>query len=69
MRSDLRRLLRELDKQGFRTEKTRSGLRFVPPQQGRPVVHVHGSPSDWRAMRNVERDLRAAGYRPPGDSR
>lgn len=61
----LRRIYARLRAQGWRTAKTRKGTILYPPDPSRGVVVVHGTPSDSRAIRNFEADLRRAGYEPP----
>lgn len=54
---DLVRLVRATA--GWRVRETKDGWAFYPPE-GRPV-HVHRTPSDWRAMKNDVARLRRNG--------
>lgn len=58
---NMRKLVKRALRQGWVVEETRKGLRFCPPNPNAPVIHVHKTPSDWRAMRNVEARLRRWG--------
>lgn len=55
--TDLVELVRATE--GWRVQETRSGWAFYPPKG--PVVHVHRTPSDWRALRNDVARLRRCG--------
>lgn len=55
-----KKTIRELEGDGWRVEYTGSNhLRLTHPDARKPVF-VSGSPSDWRAMRKVRRDMRMA---------
>jgi len=56
--SDLRRLLRDLRRSGWRIEQRRH-LRIYPPGSGRPVTSSC-TPSDHRAYQNLLTQLRHA---------
>jgi predicted RNA binding protein YcfA (HicA-like mRNA interferase family) len=58
---EIRELVRQLEKQGWRVVTTRGGhLRALPPQ-GSAVV-LPGTPSDRRAFGNAIALLRARGF-------
>ncbi len=64
--SDLRCLLRDLKRAGWRIEQSRH-LRLYPPSGG-PSVRVSCTPSDARAIQNILSDLRHA-LQPEGPRR
>lgn len=58
---DLRKLVREMEKQGWTVEHMNSDhLRWYPPD-GRDPVFSGSTPSDWRALRNIKAKLRRRG--------
>ena len=62
--TDLRRLKRELARQGWSVEPTGGGhWKFTPPDPTKRVVFASASPSDFRSMSNVIRDLERSGFR------
>lgn len=56
-------LMRRLESEGWTIELKKSGHRKFTSPKG-AVVFTSSSPSDYRALRNVERDLKRAGWRP-----
>lgn len=62
MRNDIRTIFRRAVKQGFRVEGGSKGWKIYPPDPAKGIVVVHGTPSDNRAIHNIEADLRRAGY-------
>lgn len=63
---DWRALLTEAERQGFHRVATRNGAMYRSPD-GRHAVTVHGTPSDYRALRNVVSQFRRAGLRHPDE--
>lgn len=63
-KNDVKRILKELERQGFRI---RDGKHWViyPPDRTKRVMAFPKSPSDWRGMKNLLRDLKSVGYVPP----
>lgn len=62
MDSDLRRLVRELKKQGFTVETTTKGHIRVLDANGSHVTITAGTPSDYRSRKNFLAELRRAGF-------
>lgn len=56
-------LLKRLEAEGWTVELKTSGHRKLTSPTG-AVVFTSSSPSDFRAIRNVERDLKRAGWKP-----
>lgn len=62
--SDLRRLVRDLESQGWRVDKTVKGhWRFIPPDGKTPPVYCAGTTSSESGWRNTIAALRRAGAR------
>lgn len=59
---DIRKLLKSLEAQGWRVERTKKGhyVAYAPDGVGR--VTIPGTPSDHRSMKNTLADLRRHGY-------
>lgn len=67
MNKDMRKLVKELDAQGFAVVISASNRIVVSTHDGRFVVVISGNAGDWRAIRNGLAALRRAGFRwPPG---
>ena len=64
MDKDLRKVVKELEAQGFETRVTAKG-HITVTRDGRVVAVFSGTPSDWRSMRNALARLRHAGFRWP----
>ncbi len=45
--------------------ETKKGLQFIPPDPTKEIVQWHGTPSDWRAVRNFLARLRQQGFEYP----
>lgn len=64
MSKDWKSIAKELRRQGWELTPTRNGhWRCVPPDRGKPIVHVSGTPSDRRAIDKVLGDLKRSGFR------
>jgi hypothetical protein len=61
-KKDIRRLLKDLARQGFTTNRTSRGHVAVR-RDGMIVAVLAGTPSDWRSYRNALAQLRRAGFR------
>ena len=59
----LKKLLKDLESQGFRIESRKKGLMVYPPNPQVAPVTIHQTPSDHRAWANQLARLRRAGYR------
>ncbi len=59
-KQDLKPILRELNRRGYRVEKSprNSHWRVYAPGG---IVFFSSSPSDWRAVRNIRADLKRYG--------
>ena len=62
MEKEIRELLREAQRQGWRIEPTKRGHYKAWPPQGGPPVTISGTPSDWRSIRNVVALMRRLGF-------
>jgi len=60
--TDLRKILKALEEQGFTVERTKGGHWLVRNPEGRAVATIAGTTSDHRSMRNVLTYLRRAGF-------
>lgn len=56
------RVLRDLERQGWRIQPKKKGTMLFPPDPAATPVTVHGTPSDNRAYNNFLADLRRSGY-------
>lgn len=61
MNKDIRKLTRELRRQGFEVRATRRGHLAVSTS-GQSIAVLAGTPSDWRSHRNGLARLRRAGF-------
>lgn len=57
-----KKILKALPQQGWRVELTKAGWRCYAPD-GKHIVHVHGTPSDHRALENTLSNLRPYGFK------
>lgn len=65
MNKEVRRIVRELEKQGWRVERRKSkSVAFSP--DGVTEVPVHHTPSDKKSLKNLVSQLKRGGYRPGG---
>jgi hypothetical protein len=62
MSKEFQRYLRAAKDQGWIQVPTRKGMQLVPPDPGRPIVQVHKTPSDHRALRNLLAEMRRSGF-------
>lgn len=60
VKDDWKRVLRAAQEQGWRIRPTTDGVMLLAPN-GTGKVTVHGTPSDFRALRNTISDLRREG--------
>ena len=57
-------LIKAAKKQGWRVEQRGSGhTMFFPPEKVLGIVTVSGTPSDYRALKNIVRDLKERGLK------
>lgn len=57
----MRKLVKELEKSGWRVEEMKSGYKFFSPD-GEKIVTMHKTCSDHRAGRNILAELRQGGF-------
>jgi hypothetical protein len=60
-RKELKEIIREAERQGWRVEKSGHGWRFYAPDKEH-IVHAAATPSDRRAINNLVSDLRRYGF-------
>lgn len=60
---NLRDIIREAERQGFRVSLHGSHYHAVPPDKRKPMVVFSLNTGSWRAIKNVLADLRRAGLR------
>lgn len=61
MKKEIKALLAEADKQGWRVNETKDGWQLFAPD-GVNIVTIHGTPSDHRALANTVTRLRRYGF-------
>ncbi|TXS50131.1 hypothetical protein [Streptomyces sp. t39] len=61
MDRETRRLLKQLETQGFSYRTTKNGHHVVY-KDGERVTTISGTPSDWRAWKNTMSQLKRAGF-------
>lgn len=60
---DLRKLLKQLEAQGWRIKPSKKGVKAYSPD-GSHVQSIHMTNSDHRAYKNIVRDLKKGGFDP-----
>jgi len=60
--SDLKKILKSAERQGFTVRQTRNGHLQVLSADGKGMVTLSGTPSDHRALKNTLADLRRIGF-------
>lgn len=63
MATELARLVKALQAQGFTVTKTAKNHLLVRDPTGRAITTLAGTPSDWRSTRNGIATLKRAGFR------
>lgn len=62
MNKQLKSLVRTAEQAGWTWKATTRGhLQFIPPDKGKSIVTVSGTPSDHRAWQRVRSDFRHSG--------
>lgn len=62
MSFNIREIIAEARSQGWSVERTEGNhWRFVPPARQFPIVYTSGTPSDFRAVKNLVSQLRRCG--------
>jgi hypothetical protein len=62
VQKDFKKVVREAERQGWRTKKIKMGLQLLAPD-GVNIVTVHGTPSDHHALDNMIGDMRPYGFK------
>lgn len=62
-RSDLRKVCKRAEQQGWRVEKRKEHWLFFPPDGVTPAARIAGTPSSQRSWANFLADLKRKGYR------
>jgi hypothetical protein len=62
MRKDLKQVFASLEEQGWTIREAKKGWMAVPPDESKPIVTIHGTPSDKRAWNNMMAALRRSGF-------
>lgn len=60
-RKELRKLIQDLEAQGFKVRATSNGHHFIT-KDGQPVTTMSGTASDHRSHRNAIAQLKRAGF-------
>jgi hypothetical protein len=60
---DLKRLLRDAERQGFRVERCSGHFRVTPPNPAFPLIYVSITPSKSYTLHTIRGDLRRAGFK------
>ena len=63
LKKELREILREARRQGWRVEQTRSGHYMLYAPKGRGIVTAAGTPSSAASIRNTLAKMRSYGFR------
>lgn len=69
MKKELQELIQEAERQGWRAVRTQKGHWALYAPDGRTIVHLAGTPSDWRAIHNAISRMRRAGFIWPPEGR
>jgi hypothetical protein len=60
--AEFKDIRKEARRQGWREQPTKKGINFIPPDPAKPIVNWHGTPSDWRAVRNLLAQMKGSGF-------
>lgn len=61
-KKDLKKIEKELARQGWRVEATKNGHRRYYAPDGENMVHMGDTPSEGRALKNLLSELRWYGF-------
>jgi hypothetical protein len=64
MADEIRRLKRQLERQGWRIVEKKSGAFMALSPDGETKVTIHATPGDRRALKNAVANLRKGGFDP-----
>ncbi len=62
MGNDLKKLLKELERQGWSIRQTKKGQYAVPPDPSRPMVQIHNTANGSRSWENMIAQLKRSGF-------
>lgn len=63
MKKEIKKILRQLDQQGWRIKDTGKHIKAYPPDRSKRMVVLPRTPSDHRALKNAISQLRRSGAR------
>jgi hypothetical protein len=63
LEKEVRKIVREAERQGFRVRPTKKGWIIYGRHEGQGCVVLHRTPSDQRGLKNSIADLRRLGFR------
>lgn len=58
---DWKKLEKAAREQGWKIDRTKKGIRLVPPDPTKAIVIIHGSPSEQRGLRNKLSEMKRSG--------
>lgn len=58
----LKSLFKKLKEQGWEINPSKKGWMVVPPDKSKPMVTIHGTPSDNRSWKNMIAQLKRSGF-------
>lgn len=64
MDKELRKLFAALKEQGYEVRQTKRGNHFIVMKDGRKITTIAGTPSDYRAWKNMLSYLKRDGFQP-----
>lgn len=70
MKKEVREIVQEAQRQGWRVEIAKSGhIKLFPPDRTQTMVTIAGTPSDHRWRENALAELRRRGFRWPPEKK
>ena len=66
MDKEVKKLVKELEQQGWRVEERRSSRLMAYSPDGVTMVPIHKTPGDRKSLKNLVGQLRRGGYKPGG---
>jgi len=61
IKKEFKELLKSVEEQGGKIKPTKKGCQVLAPN-GKDIVTLDRTPSDWRALSNAVAELRKAGF-------
>ncbi len=65
MQKEIREIVEEAQRQGWRVRPLKSGHVLLLAPDGKSTATLPGTPSDWRSLKNAIAEMRRAGFRWP----